>query len=224
MREEASVHDVGSLRAVVNAIDHENGVDDKLESVIVAEALLGMVTFFTGTSYLSLVTKAERVANIAGHVIMSVKGTALVPLFPEYGDGDGTNHQQSISEMAKTEMRYVDLFNSVDLRKDFYFSYTYDLSSSLQKNFRSAHGDGDGDGDGDGYTNRFTWNFYIAHQFLEAFRRENGDGDGHGSAWLVPLVHGFVAQHRLQMQGQYVLLSVIARRSRHFAGTRYERR
>ena len=40
---------------------------------------------------------------------------------------------QTASEVA--EARYMGLFQFVDLTKDFYFSYSYDLTHSLQHNF-----------------------------------------------------------------------------------------
>ena len=39
--------------------------------------------------------------------------------------------------------------------------------------------------------------------------------------WTMPLVHGFWQQRTLAVLGRMLTLSVIARRSRHFAGTRY---
>lgn len=37
-------------------------------------------------------------------------------------------------KLSSDEMRYLKLFSSVDLASNFYFSYTYDLSHSLQYN------------------------------------------------------------------------------------------
>lgn len=36
------------------------------------------------------------------------------------------------------EGRYKSLFSSMDLTRDFYFSYSYDLTSTLQDNFRAG--------------------------------------------------------------------------------------
>ena len=40
----------------------------------------------------------------------------------------------------------------------------------------------------------------------------------------MPLVHGFWQQRTLELAGNPVRMTLIARRSRHFAGTRYRRR
>ena len=40
-------------------------------------------------------------------------------------------------------------------------------------------------------------------------------------AWVTPLVHGFWQRRSLAVLGQALTVTLIARRSRHFAGTRY---
>ena len=49
--------------------------------------------------------------------------------------------------------------------------------------------------------------------------------DGLGNdRWVVPLIHGFFQQRTLAVFGQTLTIALIARRSRHFAGTRYQKR
>ena len=42
--------------------------------------------------------------------------------------------------------------------------------------------------------------------------------------WVVPLIHGFFQQRTLAVFGQTLTITLVARRSRHFAGTRYQKR
>lgn len=42
--------------------------------------------------------------------------------------------------------------------------------------------------------------------------------------WVVPLIHGFWQQRTLAVLGQPLTITLVARRSRHFAGTRYQKR
>lgn len=42
--------------------------------------------------------------------------------------------------------------------------------------------------------------------------------------WVVPLMHGFWQQRALAVLGQPLTITLVARRSRHFAGTRYQKR
>jgi len=43
-------------------------------------------------------------------------------------------------------------------------------------------------------------------------------------AWVMPLIHGHWQQRTLALASQTLTISIIARRSRHFAGTRYRKR
>lgn len=42
--------------------------------------------------------------------------------------------------------------------------------------------------------------------------------------WVIPLIHGFWQQRSLALFGRTLTVSLIARRSKHFAGTRYRKR
>ena len=42
--------------------------------------------------------------------------------------------------------------------------------------------------------------------------------------WVLPLIHGFWQQRTLSVFGRTLTLTVVARRSKHFAGTRYRKR
>lgn len=48
--------------------------------------------------------------------------------------------------------------------------------------------------------------------------------EGINSPWVLPLIHGYYAQKTLSQHGRLFTLSIIARRSRYFAGTRYLKR
>ena len=61
------------------------------------------------------------------------------------------------------------------------------------------------------------------HAHLPGWRRPLREATG-SDMWTMPLVHGFWQQRTLAVLGRMLTLSVIARRSRHFAGTRYRKR
>lgn len=44
------------------------------------------------------------------------------------------------------------------------------------------------------------------------------------SSWVIPLIHGFWQQRSLSLFGRSLTVTLIARRSKHFAGTRYRKR
>ncbi|MCO5603300.1 hypothetical protein L7F22_057449 [Adiantum nelumboides] len=111
------------------------------------------------------------------------------------------------SYVCRYGKRYKKLFNSIDLTKDFFFSYTYQIMWSLQKNVLK------GDKEKAPYEDMFVWNAFLTSQFREQVRNVQ---------WLVALVHGYFKQMQVFEDGTTVTL--IARRSRHFAGTRYLKR
>ena len=66
------------------------------------------------------------------------------------------------------------------------------------------------------YADQWLWNFYPAHSLLSSLPLS--------SYWLVPLIHGFFQQQLLRAGHLDLLVTLMARRSRHYAGTRYIKR
>jgi phosphatidylinositol 3,5-bisphosphate 5-phosphatase len=84
-----------------------------------AYAILGFVKFLKGY-YIIMVTERRRVAKIGLHSIYCIKKTEMVCLFNSV---ENTNRDE--------EQTYVNLFQQFEVAKNFYFSYTYDLTHSL---------------------------------------------------------------------------------------------
>ncbi|KAL8138653.1 hypothetical protein V2J09_004654 [Rumex salicifolius] len=105
--------------------------------------------------------------------------------------------------------RYKKLLSNVDITKDFFFSYSYRIMHSLQNNLCNSE---------TGlvsYDTMFVWNSYLTR----GIRNHLGN-----TLWTVALVHGFFKQIKLSKSGRSFSLTLIARRSRHYAGTRYLKR
>lgn len=82
---------------------------------------------------------------------------------------------------SSQETKAVNTFQSVDLSKNFYFSYSYDITNSLQSNLTISPGHR-------AWNARFMWNH---HLLAPAFDLEEPKGR---SRWVLPLIHGFVDQ------------------------------
>jgi SacI homology domain len=173
--------------------------------------------------YIVVITKAACVANIHGHDIYTVRETNLVPITYK-------------ARNTMDESRYKSILQNLNLAyNDFYFSYTYDLFKSVQHNclakstsvYRES------------LETRFIWNYYAIQQFLnckiEDKRVTVSVNDNVGKAvppspspvqrWLVPLIHGFLKQTTIRLAAECSFkYTLISRRSRMFAGTRYLRR
>lgn len=104
----------------VNKLSKDERVQNRVQR---AYAILGFIKFLKGY-YLIMVTERKREAKIGQHSIYQVKKTEMVSLFMAT---DNTNRDG--------ENFYYNLFQSFDIPKEcFYFSYTYDLTHSLQEN------------------------------------------------------------------------------------------
>ncbi|PPD97031.1 hypothetical protein GOBAR_DD05980 [Gossypium barbadense] len=104
---------------------------------------------------------------------------------------------------------YKKLLSSVDLTKDFFFSYSYNVMCSLQKNlYNNEPGEVL-------YETMFVWNEFLTRGIRNHLKN---------TLWTVALVYGFFKQASFSVSGRSFKLMLIARRSRHYAGTRYLKR
>ncbi|XP_040139136.1 polyphosphoinositide phosphatase isoform X3 [Ictidomys tridecemlineatus] len=87
-----------------------------------AFGVVGFVRFLEGY-YIVLITKRRKMADIGGHAIYKIEDTNMI-----YIPND------SVRITHPDEARYLRIFQNVDLSSNFYFSYSYDLSHSLQYN------------------------------------------------------------------------------------------
>ncbi|EST05716.2 Synaptojanin, N-terminal [Kalmanozyma brasiliensis GHG001] len=192
----------------------------------------GIVGFirFTSTYYMVLISRRSVVALIGGHYIYHCDETVILPVC----------HQSVLSSMPgrtklleQEEARLLHLFKQVDLSKNFYFSYTYDLTKTLQDNLTSTPGDPLEQASSVspsnkpltawGYNEKFIWNHHLLLPAFAASEHLQPHEDPRNE-WVLPLVYGFVDQAKLSVLNRTVYTTLIARRSRHFAGARFLKR
>ncbi|CAB9519183.1 Phosphoinositide phosphatase SAC5 [Seminavis robusta] len=113
------------------------------------------------------------------------------------------------------ELRYQGLFQVINLHQNFYFSYTYDLTKSLQENFFLTTSK---PMPPPPFKDMYAWNYFLTREFEACLTTSSQNH------WIMPLIHGAFVQRKLQDYGRSLTLILIARRSRHFAGTRYLKR
>ena len=182
-----------------------------------AVSWIGAIAFTRGY-YFVFATKREAVGEICGHTVYSPRGIEFVSVsFVASAGRAGQNFGRwlltSTDAAATIETRYQSLFLSTDFTKDFFFSPTYDLSRSLQEQAARGAMGGRARDDSPHEDGIFVWN---------AFLRSELHGVG---AWTTPLVHGFFRQVTFSVLAAVrVRLTLLARRSRVFAGARYLKR
>lgn len=231
------------IRDLLMRIDNGNRTKSSLTGVtktVSSFGLLGFVRFLHGY-YLILIIKRRKVASIGYHTIFKIEDTKLVYI---------PNKQPTA--FLSEEARYLKAFTSIDLNSNFYFSYSYDITHSLQYNLspirgskffqgssRQEHisaGDDSTSYNNEIYTDtnkqnsnftqqeqstvliktkpcsRFVWNSHLID-----FKDLHDD-------WKIYLMHGFVAQANICVYSKPIYITLIARRSRRYCGTRFLKR
>lgn len=196
-----------------------------------AFGVVGFVRFLEGY-YIVLITKRRKMADIGGHAIYKIEDTSMI-----YIPND------SVRITHPDEARYLRIFQNVDLSSNFYFSYSYDLSHSLQYNltvlrmplemlksetsktcqesFDIFEDEGLTTQGGSGVFGissepymKYVWNGELLDIIKNSVHRD----------WLLYIIHGFCGQSKLLIYGRPVYVTLIARRSSRFAGTRFLKR
>uniref|UniRef100_A0A0D9VQB8 SAC domain-containing protein n=1 Tax=Leersia perrieri TaxID=77586 RepID=A0A0D9VQB8_9ORYZ len=180
---------------------HEgNRLTGGLKFVTKCYGIVGFIKFL-GPYYMVLITRRRKVGTICGHEIYSIGRSEMIAIpspivWPNVA-------------YSRDENRYKRLLCSVDLSKDFFFSYSYNIMRSLQKNITDKN---------TGqvvYETMFVWNEFLTRSIRNHLKN---------TTWTVALIHGFFKQSKLSVSGKEFWLTLIARRSRHFAGTRFLKR
>ncbi|XP_077367072.1 polyphosphoinositide phosphatase isoform X2 [Festucalex cinctus] len=206
-----------------------------LSRAVSAVGVVGFVRFLEGY-YMVLITKRRKMADIGGHSIYKIEDTSMI-----YIPND------SVRVAHPDEARYVRIFQNMDLSSNFYFSYSYDLSHSLQHNLTllqrpyeswspasSVLTVADVRNKQDSFDifedeglptqvvygvraqpySKYVWNANLLERVKGVIHPD----------WLMYIIHGFCGQSKLLIYGRPVHITLIARRSSKFAGTRFLKR
>jgi phosphatidylinositol 3,5-bisphosphate 5-phosphatase len=212
IQEDDIVYTKRETNQILNAIDERNRSSGGLKLKASFWGLLGFIRF-TGPYYMLYVTKRSQVAMIGGHYVYQVDGTEMLPLTP-------TLPVRTKSDKHPEEPRFVGILNNLDLTRSFYFSYSYDATRTLQHNImreRQALQEGLPEPLQHDHNDMFVWN----HHLLEPAKKAMANTYD----WCLSIIHGYVDQAALSVYwGRVVYVTIIARRSRFFAGARYLKR
>ncbi|KAF2121440.1 SacI homology domain-containing protein [Lophiotrema nucula] len=208
--EDDIVYDKREMDQLLNAIDDGNKATGGIKLKVTSWGLLGFIRF-TEAYYMLLVTKRAQVAMLGGHYIYQVDGTELIPLTT----GSSSRFQK---DRNPEEARFLNILSNLDLTRSFYFSYSYNITRSLQQNIireRTALNEGLQKPKED-FQDMFAWNNHLLAPARTALRNVYD--------WCHPIIHGYVDQATLDVFGRRVFITIIARRSRFFAGARFLKR
>ncbi|PGH03327.1 hypothetical protein AJ79_07405 [Helicocarpus griseus UAMH5409] len=209
--EDDTVYTKSEMNQLLDAVDDGNKSSGGLKLRCSSWGLLGFIRF-TGPYYMLLVTRRSQVAMIGGHYVYQIDGTELVPL-------TSSASTRVKSEKSAEESRFIAIMNNVDLTRSFYFSYSYNITRTLQRNIsyeREQLRRGHSNGRNDDHNSMFVWNYYLLEPVVSLFKNTYD--------WCLPIIHGYVDQSMISVYGRLVYVTIIARRSRFFAGARFLKR
>ncbi|XP_058215752.1 phosphoinositide phosphatase SAC3-like isoform X2 [Rhododendron vialii] len=200
INEDSTTYTESECCDLLTRIHEGNRSTGGLKFVTSCYGIIGFIKFL-GPYYMLLITKRRQIGAICGHNIYAVCKSEIIPL------PNSTAWANTVN--SKIENRYKKLLCTVDLTKDFFFSYSYHVMRSLQKNMC------ENDAGKVLYETMFVWNEFLSRGIRNVLQN---------TLWTVALVYGFFKQATLSMSGRDFKLTLIARRSRHYAGTRYLKR
>jgi hypothetical protein len=180
--EENVVYTKNEMSQLLNAIDDGNKGSGGMKLRCSTWGLLGFIRF-TGAFYMLVITKRSQVAMIGGHFVYQIDGTELIPLTTgnsKFKAGDAKNTE---------EARFLSILHNLDLTRSFYFSYSYDITRTLQHNIcteRENIAKGVPFPHRHDYNSMFVWNTHLLQPASFAL---NNAYD-----WCLPVVHGYIDQ------------------------------
>ena len=166
--------------------------------------VMGIVDL-SASKYLILITEASFIGNIKDSKIFRVERCDFLPF---------VSASTLSSHIGKfVDSQYISMFAEVIDSKSFYFSYTYDLTHSLQRISEFT--------DQEKATprvmraeQRFIWNAHFVEDLVHSDALEV----------IVPVISGFVQIECAQFGGHEVEFALISRRDHRRAGVRFQTR
>ena len=192
------------------------------------QVLFGFIQFYLGY-YAIIITESSKIGKIGRHVIHKVEKVETYPLF-------SVDNALIEDEIYNLESKYLALFKNFELTKQTYYSCSYDLTKTLQRNFIEnlkkdvvpdymstyKRKQKDTNDNNNKYSlklltnNCFLWNNYHIKEIHTILHEP--------SLWLVYFIYGYFEQAECNIYGLRLLITVVARRNRYYAGTRYLKR
>ncbi|KMQ81458.1 polyphosphoinositide phosphatase, partial [Lasius niger] len=125
MTDDKIVYSLKEMNQLLDTIDDGNRGTGGIRLRCTTWGLLGFIKF-TGPYYMLLITKKSTVAMVGGHYIFQIEGTELIPLTPP---GRSKQDARNVEEQ-----RFLGILSNLDLTRSFYYSYSYDVTRTLQHN------------------------------------------------------------------------------------------
>ncbi|SHO75848.1 Similar to S.cerevisiae protein SAC1 (Phosphatidylinositol phosphate (PtdInsP) phosphatase) [Malassezia sympodialis ATCC 42132] len=179
----------------------------KHDKQFIVHGVLGIISLHT-SDFLVVITNRKRVAHILGSTIYLATDFRMLPI-------QSAANPSLLSHPI--EKRLIALVKEALYSGPLYFSYEMDLTSSMQRQVQSAGDEGNvplwkrAD-------ERFFWNRHLQERLIQ---HTLAHPDQDLSGFIMPVIFGFLQVKLASIHGRSFVLGLIARRSRHRAGTRF---
>ncbi|TIB14562.1 hypothetical protein E3P92_01907 [Wallemia ichthyophaga] len=183
----------------LNLVNSPKDVHSDVDSVITLYGILGIIHLST-TPFLIAISDRELAGTINGCDVYRATDFKMFPI----------DRSSTLSEILKHPVDGVLLGLLKDHFRDgnFFFSHSFDVTSSLQRQQRHNQGPLHHRSD-----DRFFWNKFLQMPLLES--------ELDLSKFILPVIYGFLEIKPTSIFGQPLSITLIARRCRYRAGTRY---
>ncbi|XP_042228940.1 phosphatidylinositol-3-phosphatase SAC1-like [Homarus americanus] len=192
---------------VIDRVNHEITLEENSGQIPFSASrktvygLVGVIHLIAGP-YLILITKRVKVGTLNKQTIWRLADTQVVPY--------ARSTTSLTAEQKVYNDKYLGLVQQILSTPYFYFSYTYDLTHTLQRLYYTAedflqmalHERADV---------RFVWNQHLLRDLCVQPEM---------SAFCLPLLHGFISIKPCSINGEWFTWTLISRRSVYRAGTR----
>jgi hypothetical protein len=178
--EDDIVYSKRKMNQLLNTIEEGNKNAGGMKLKCTSWGLLGFIRF-TEAYYMLLITKRGQVAMMGGHYVYQVEATELIPLTT----GSTSRFQR---DRNPEEARYLGILANLDLTKSFYYSYSYNITRTLQTNIireRTALGENLRKAPDD-FNEMFVWNHHLLEPAKKALKNTYD--------WCIPIIHGYIEQ------------------------------
>jgi len=145
LTEENNEYSKREITDMLEMIDEGCKSTGGLKRLLVAFGIVGFIKFLD-CFYLTLITQRKKVGKIGPNFIYAVKAVEVVPIKPKEKSEKnpfmklwvGMNKSINRTATDSSELKYMGYYSAIDITKDFFYSYTYDLTNCFQHNFVMA--------------------------------------------------------------------------------------
>jgi hypothetical protein len=196
------IHDGNRQHRADRAPGDASGQGGGLKPIVKAYGIVGFIRFLD-CYYLTLITRRAKVGSIGGNGIYTIKTTETFPIKAAERVPGSTSDMDihadpssvllsmwnrgkrsvglGLTNREIAELRYQGLYQVVDLTKNFFFSYTYDLTRSLQENFLSTTSQ---PFPPPPFKDMYAWNHFLTREL------EGCTNSLTSFHWVMPIIHG----------------------------------